>query len=244
MIRSRQIISTIAAKARTHDRVASPLKQNKFKETCSKPLNDTQRHYINILKQEDPVIVIAHGAAGSGKTYCATSVALDMINQGRVSRIVLTRPAICVDDEEHGFLPGTLEAKLGPWMLPIFDVLNDKIGKGHVERMIKEGKIEIAPLSHMRGRTFNDAWIILDEAQNTTIGQMKMVLTRIGQGSKLVITGDPSQNDRVDENGLSDLLDRLLELSEYDQDDIRIVEFTERDVERHPVVPFVLSLYS
>lgn len=242
MIRSRQIASTIAAKARTHDRIVNPLKQSKSKEPCnvSRPLNETQRRYINILKQEEPVIVIAHGAAGSGKTYCATSVALDMINQGRVSRMVLTRPAVCVDDEEHGFLPGTLEAKLHPWMLPIFDVLNDKIGKSHVDQMIKEGKIEIAPLSHMRGRTFNDAWIILDEAQNTTVGQMKMVLTRIGQGSKLVITGDPSQNDRADGNGLCDLLGRLTDL---DQENIGIVEFTDRDVERHPVVPFVLSLY-
>lgn len=205
------------------------------------PKNEKQQKYIDMLSSDNPYIVIATGSAGTGKTLLATHIGVKKLIQNDVSKIVITRPAVSVD-EQHGFLPGTLEKKMEPWIRPIFDVLSLHFPKNKIESMMLEQVIEICPLAYMRGRTFDDAWIICDESQNTTINQMMMVLTRIGKDSKVVITGDPNQYDRgYNNNGLSDLIQRV----EYQdiKDNIGIIEFTEDDVERHPVIPIVLDLY-
>lgn len=205
------------------------------------PRNDKQREYIDMLQENVPHIVIATGSAGTGKTMLATHVGVQKLLKNEVSRLVITRPAVSVD-EAHGFLPGSLEKKMEPWMRPIFDALSMHFPKTKIDSMVKEKIVEICPLAFMRGRTFENAWIICDEAQNTTTHQMLMVLTRIGQGSKMVITGDPNQYDRgYDNNGLTDLLQRVKyqDCGEY----IKIVEFGDEDVERHEVIPLVLHLY-
>jgi phosphate starvation-inducible PhoH-like protein len=211
--------------------------------SITQPKNQRQREYIESLRQETPYIVIGCGAAGTGKTFLATSVGLEKLERGEVSKIVLTRPAVCVEGEEHGFLPGTIESKMKPWILPVFDSFQQKIDCFKFEKMIENKQIEIAPLAFMRGRTFENAWIILDEAQNCTVNQMKMVLTRIGNGSKIVITGDPTQHDRQSHDcGLIDLLNRL-DNREFDESMISVTQFTEQDVQRHLVIPHVLALY-
>jgi phosphate starvation-inducible protein PhoH and related proteins len=203
--------------------------------------NDKQRHYVGLLDDKSAHIIIATGSAGTGKTMLATHVGVTKLLNGDVQKIVITRPAVSVD-EAHGFLPGTLEKKMEPWIRPVFDTLSLHFPKNKIDSMMKEKIIEICPLAFMRGRTFEQSWIICDEAQNTTMHQMLMVLTRIGQGSKMVITGDPNQHDRgYSENGLIDLIQRV----QY-QDcgkSIQIVEFDEEDVERHEVIPLVLNLY-
>ena len=203
--------------------------------------NNKQREYLTILDDNKPYIVVATGSAGTGKTMLATHVGIVKLLNDEVKRIIITRPAVSVD-EAHGFLPGTLEKKMEPWMRPIFDTLSLHFPKNKIDAMVKDKIIEICPLAFMRGRTFENAWIICDEAQNTTVNQMLMVLTRIGRGSKIVITGDPAQYDRgFTQNGLTDLIDRI----RYQEcgDNVRIVEFTEDDVERHEVIPLILNLY-
>jgi phosphate starvation-inducible PhoH-like protein len=151
---------------------------------------------------------------------------------------VLTRPAVSVD-EHHGFLPGTLVEKMAPWVRPVMDIFEQYYTPEQLEYMIKDSKLEIAPLAYMRGRTFHNSWIIADEMQLSTVNQMKMLLTRIGDGSKLVITGDVRQCDRgYENNGLLDFMGRLGESSR-----IKIVKFDNADIERHPVVAEVLSIY-
>lgn len=206
------------------------------------PKNDKQRKYVDILSKERPYIVVATGSAGTGKTLLAAHVGVKKLLNEEVERLVITRPAVSVD-EQHGFLPGTLEQKMEPWIRPIFDVLSLHFPRNRIETMMKDQVIEICPLAFMRGRTFDNAWIICDEAQNTTINQMMMVLTRIGKDSKVVITGDPKQYDRgYSNNGLSDLLQRV-EFQENMTENIGVVEFGEEDVERHPVIPIVLEMY-
>lgn len=158
-----------------------------------------------------------------------------------MDRIVITRPAITVDDESHGFLPGTLEHKMKPWMMPIYDVLQLYFNMTQIEKMMSDNLIEVSPLAYMRGRTFENAYILLDEAQNCTTNQMLMALTRIGQNSKLVITGDPIQHDRANMiNGLSDLIEKI---GSSENERIVHVGFSNTDVERHPVIPHILEMY-
>lgn len=209
------------------------------------PKNEKQREYVDMLSADKPYIVIATGSAGTGKTLLATHVGVKKLLQDEVRKIVITRPAVSVD-EQHGFLPGTLEKKMEPWIRPIFDVLSLHFPRNKIESMMKEQIIEICPLAYMRGRTFDNSWIICDESQNTTINQMMMVLTRIGKDSKVVITGDPNQYDRgYNNNGLSDLIQRVEYQDMKDNIGVNIgmIEFTEEDVERHPVIPIVLDLY-
>jgi phosphate starvation-inducible PhoH-like protein len=206
------------------------------------PKNDKQQKYIDMLDTPNPCIVVATGSAGTGKTLLATHIGVTKLLTEEVKKIIITRPAVSVD-EAHGFLPGTLEKKMEPWIRPVFDALSIHFPKNKIENMLKDQIIEICPLAFMRGRTFDNAWIICDEAQNTTINQMLMVLTRIGKDSKVVITGDPNQYDRgYSNNGLSDLLQRL----DYQDcsENIGVVEFTDEDIERHPVIPIVLNLYN
>ena len=203
------------------------------------PRNVNQEDYIAILDDTQTPIAFATGPAGTGKTMLAVQMGIQKFESGEISKIVITRPAVSVD-EQHGFLPGSLKDKMAPWTRPIFDVLEEHWDPKQVEKMIENKEIEIAPLAYMRGRTFKECWIVADEMQNATPEQMKMLLTRIGTGSKIVVTGDLAQHDRgYDNNGLKDFTTKLTDK----HNTIKCVHFTKKDVERHPAVVDVLNIY-
>ena len=205
------------------------------------PRSLAQEHYIDILTDEDCPIAVTSGPAGTGKTYLAMLAAIRAYRTGQVEKIVLTRPAVGVDDERHGFLPGDLNAKMEPWTRPLFDVLKEYYNSKEITRMLDEEILEISPLAFMRGRTFKKSWIIADEMQNATPSQIKMLLTRLGEGSKIVVTGDVKQADRNNQqNGLLNF-DTITNGKEMTF--IRTCRFTNKDIERHPAVAEVLSLY-
>ena len=212
------------------------------KQVVLVPRNLNQETYIEKLLNPSNVIVFGIGPAGTGKTMLAVLAAIKEYKDGTVDRIVVTRPAVGVDDEKHGFLPGDLNSKMEPWTRPIFDVIQEYYSPNEVKKMLEEGVIEISPLAFMRGRTFKKAYIIADEMQNATPNQMKMLLTRIGDDSRMVVTGDIQQTDRREaQNGLIDF-GRLFEQFANSQF-IRMVNFTHGDIERHPAVSEVLSIY-
>jgi phosphate starvation-inducible PhoH-like protein len=206
------------------------------------PKSRNQETYIDLLSDPNKLIVFATGPAGTGKTMLAVLAAMRAFRAGECSRIIITRPAVGVDDEKHGFLPGDLNQKMEPWTRPIFDVFHEYYKPQDTTRMLEDQQIEISPLAYMRGRTFKNAWIIADEMQNATPGQMKMLLTRLGENSKLVVTGDTRQADRKEnDNGLLDfqrLVDQYRECR-Y----VAGVEFTGKDIARHPAVVEVLKIY-
>ncbi|WP_138415726.1 PhoH family protein [Aquibacillus sediminis] len=196
-----------------------------------------QRDYITAIKTHD--LVFGIGPAGTGKTYLAVVMAVNALKKGLVKRIILTRPAVEAG-ESLGFLPGDLKEKVDPYLRPLYDALHDVLGNEHTLRLIERGTIEIAPLAYMRGRTLDDAFVILDEAQNTTPAQMKMFLTRLGFGSKMVITGDITQVDlpKGVQSGLRAVETRLA--------NIKGIEFTylqQSDVVRHPLVQKIIDAY-
>lgn len=204
------------------------------------PKNLTQEDYLALLDDDTKNIVFATGPAGTGKTMLGVLAAVRALKNGDCEKIVVTRPAVSVD-EQHGFLPGTLIEKMAPWTRPIFDVFEDYYTPKEITSMIEDGVIEVAPLAYMRGRTFKDAYIIADEMQNATSNQMKMLLTRIGANSRIIVTGDLAQHDRgYDNNGLKDFIS-LLKASDTNR--IGFVEFKKQDVERHPAVQEVLNIY-
>lgn len=205
------------------------------------PKSRNQERYILDLLDTSQHIVIAHGPAGTGKTYLAMQAAIKAFRNHECDRIVLTRPAVGVEDEKHGFLPGDINAKMEPWTRPLFDILRLYYNARDISRMLEEGMIEISPLAFMRGRTFKDSWIIADEMQNATPGQIKMLMTRIGEHSKIVITGDTEQADRHGaHNGLLDLCNRLTDKSVHG---MTVCGFEGRDIQRHPIIDSVLDLY-
>jgi phosphate starvation-inducible protein PhoH and related proteins len=206
------------------------------------PKSISQETYIDLLTDWEKLIVFATGPAGTGKTMMAVLAGLKALKEGEVQKIIITRPAVEVDEEKHGFLPGDLTMKMEPWTRPIFDVIQEYYSPRDVARMVDEQIIEISPLAYLRGRTFKNAWIIFDEAQNSTVNQMKMVLTRLGDNSKMVITGDLRQQDRkfVLDNGLKDFIERL---AQSRSGMISTVDFGVKDIQRHPVVKEVLNLY-
>jgi phosphate starvation-inducible PhoH-like protein len=163
-----------------------------------------------------------------------------LFQEGVVDKIIVTRPAVSVD-EDLGFLPGTLNEKMAPWTRPIFDVLGEYYKQTDIAKMLEDGTIEISPLAYMRGRTFKNAYIIADECQNTTANQMKMLLTRLGEGSKMVVTGDLAQADRMNDNGLIEFCNLLSKKPGLKH--IDIVQFDHKDIERHDAVKEVLSIY-
>jgi phosphate starvation-inducible protein PhoH and related proteins len=196
-----------------------------------------QRHYVNAIKSRD--LVFGIGPAGTGKTYLAVVMAVTALRNGTVSKIILTRPAVEAG-ESLGFLPGDLKEKVDPYLRPLYDALHDILGTEHTLRLIERGTIEIAPLAYMRGRTLDDAFVILDEAQNTTQAQMKMFLTRLGFGSKMIITGDTSQIDlpKGAKSGLVEAEKILKDVS-----GISLVHLEQADVVRHPLVGRIIEAY-
>ena len=192
------------------------------------PLNDMQAMYLKALQASDQVIVC--GYSGTGKTYIAATYAANMYAMKIVDKIILTRPNVSVG-KDLGYFPGTLEEKFAPWAAPVLDVLNEQLGKGVVETGVKNGNIEMAPMSTMRGRSFHDAFIILDEAQNTTIQEVKMFLTRIGKNCKVVINGDIKQSDIQSQSGLS----KIIHLAKKNNMSVPIIEFGVGDIVRSDI---------
>lgn len=196
-----------------------------------------QRYYVTAMKKND--LVFGIGPAGTGKTYLAVVMAITALKNGDVKRIILTRPAVEAG-ESLGFLPGDLKEKVDPYLRPLYDAMNDVLGSEHTLRLLERGTIEIAPLAYMRGRTLDDSYVILDEAQNTTSEQMKMFLTRLGFGSKMVITGDITQVDlpKGKQSGLRMAQKLLSGIA-----GINIVHLSQTDVVRHPLVQRIIDAY-
>ena len=230
-------------RAATHDNTINfndYVQAKKTVQLIPKSLN--QEHYIELLTDPSKHIVFSTGPAGTGKTMLATLAGVKALKEGSVKKIILTRPAVGVDDERHGFLPGDITAKMEPWTRPLFDVIAEYYSPREVARMLDEQVIEISPLAYMRGRTFKNAWVVADEMQNATPGQIKMLLTRLGEHSKIVVTGDTRQADRCDrDNGLLDFT-RLVE--SYQQSMyVAGVKFVKKDIARHPAVREILEIY-
>lgn len=197
-----------------------------------------------ILDLIDPKVCIsvAVGPAGTGKSYLAILAALKALRHGECRRVVLTRPAVGVEDEKHGFLPGDLNKKMEPWTRPLLDIIKEFYSPKDIAKMIEDEIIEISPLAFMRGRTFKNAWIVADEMQNATPNQIKMLLTRIGDNSKIVVTGDVEQTDKTtSNNGLMDLVARL-QANPYPG--LSVAQLGVKDVQRHPIIGSVLKMYS
>jgi phosphate starvation-inducible PhoH-like protein len=204
------------------------------------PKSLSQETYLLKLNDPNKMIVFAIGPAGTGKTMLAVQWAIDQLKYGSADKIIITRPAVSVD-EEHGFLPGDLNEKMAPWTKPIFDVIAENFNAREIENFIKEGVIETSPLAYMRGRTFKNAVVVADEMQNATPSQMKMLLTRLGTGSKMVVTGDLQQADRPSNNGLLEFLGLYNNFQGHRYVDL--VKFDIQDVERHEAVKEILSIY-
>jgi phosphate starvation-inducible PhoH-like protein len=201
------------------------------------PRSPNQAAYLRAIDRHD--LVFALGPAGTGKTYLAVAAAVSLLRQRRVDRMILSRPAVEAG-EKLGFLPGDLREKVDPYLRPLYDALQDMLPEGKLESRIETGLIEIAPLAYMRGRTLSNAVVILDEAQNTTPSQMKMFLTRLGENSRMVVTGDPTQTDLPPgmPSGLADAVDKLDGVP-----GIGIVRFDQGDIVRHPLVTEIIHAY-
>ena len=218
----------------------SPNEKASFEQKFTKPKNKSQEIYTSILRNKHKKIVVANGPAGTGKTLFATEYGIRHFFSGSYEKLIFTRPSVSVD-EDLGYLPGTLEDKMAPWIRPIYDILYQFISVKEVQTLLEDKIIEIAPLGFMRGRTFKNAWIVADEMQNCTMSQMKMLLTRMGENSRLVITGDLDQHDKRDElNGLEDFLRRFRGKR---SSSISSFEFDKEDIQREEVVKEVLDIY-
>ena len=219
----------------------SPKEHKNFDSKFTKPINSNQEEYVNTLKNMNKKIIIVSGPAGTGKTLFATEFGVRNFLLGTYEKLIFTRPSVTVD-EELGFLPGTLEQKIEPFIRPIYDILYKFITPNEVKQLIEEKFIEIAPLGYMRGRTFKNCWIVADEMQNSTVSQMKMLLTRIGENTRMIITGDLEQHDRGEElNGLEDFLNKF---KGKRSSSIQSIEFDKNDIQREEIIKEVLDIYS
>ena len=215
-------------KTRKHkqiERVQDRFKKDGPTKEPLKALTKRQGQYIKAVYTGEQVFTL--GPAGTGKTYIAAMIAADMLADGKIEKIVLSRPAVGVD-EEHGFLPGSIQQKIAPWIVPFTEVMQKRLGKDRFRQAMSNGEIEVVPIAYMRGRTFNNALVFLDEAQNTTYSQIKMFLTRIGENSKVIVNGDIRQTDLEGTSGLA----AVLAMIESYQLPIPVVEFTNEDVVR------------
>lgn len=204
-------------------------------------LTPNQLRYMKQLQNPSKSIFFVSGPAGTGKTALACRHAARLLKKKKIDKIIITKPAVSVD-EEHGFLPGDIKKKMAPWLLPITDALEENMEKTQVEALLRKDVIEIAPIAYMRGRTFKNSFILGDEMQNSTPSQIKMVMTRLGENSQMVITGDVSQHDRkLEENGMADFLYRI-----RDAEDLKYIDHIvlgNEDIMRHPAVAEVLGFY-
>ena len=215
--------------------------KNNVHEYKVRPKTPGQEMYWEDLQNNNIKVLLSVGPAGTGKTFLACHHAVNMLQNNYIEKIILTRPLVSAD-EEMGFLPGDLMHKMDPWTKPLFDVLKERYTTYEIESFLKKEVIEICPLAYMRGRTFKNALIIADEMQNATPSQMKMLLTRLGEGSKMIITGDTRQADRKeDDNGLLDFIRLVDEYCECKF--VSGVEFVNKDIQRHPAVLEVLKIY-
>ena len=208
------------------------------------PKTINQEKYVNILDDSKVKIVIVVGPAGTGKTMFACLKAINLLKNGKISKIVITRPVVTAD-EEIGFLPGNIVTKMDPWTKPIFDLFLETYSKVELDSLIRDNIIEICPLAFMRGRTFKNAFIIADEMQNSSPNQMKMLLTRIGKRTNMVVTGDLQQSDIPKENGLNDIVSKFKTFNHANNEttQIEIIELNNMDIERSDVVKKVIQIY-
>ena len=204
-----------------------------------KPMGKNQAEYCHLLADKDVSVLVGVGPAGCGKTAFACHAAVRALHMGEVDRVVLTRPLVSVD-EELGFLPGSMKQKMDPWIRPMMDIMNEFYTVNEIRKLMEDGTIEISPLAYMRGRTFHRSFLIADEMQNSSPNQMLMMLTRLGEGSRMVITGDLLQSDRGEENGLADFYRRAKTCNDST---IQYVNFGIDDVQRSRVVASILRLY-
>jgi phosphate starvation-inducible PhoH-like protein len=234
-------MAKVSPQRHSHDHTSAPVVKfgnRNYKRIDILPRNTAQETYVEALMEKR--MVFAVGPAGTGKTLLAVLKAIKSLRDGDIIKVIITRPAVSVD-EKHGFLPGDLNQKMEPWTRPIFDVFEEYYGLMETKRMLEEGTIEIAPLGFMRGRTFKHSYIIADEMQNATPDQTKMLLTRIGEGSRMIITGDLKQHDRgFEKNGLKDFLERL---AACNKDSMAVCTFGIQHIERDPLVADVLEIY-
>lgn len=200
-----------------------------------RPQSDNQKRLMAAIDSAN--LVVAVGPAGTGKTYLAIAKAVEALEEGKIGRIVLSRPAVEAG-ESLGFLPGDLQDKLAPYLRPLYDALSERLGAKRLKQALTDGSIEIAPVAYMRGRTLNNCFIVIDEAQNCTYGQIKMLLTRLGWHSTMVLTGDPDQTDLLPGmSGLADIAGRLETLP-----DVSVVRLGDKDIVRHPLVASMLTV--
>jgi phosphate starvation-inducible PhoH-like protein len=214
-----------------------------------RPRSDNQKQYVTYLNNASVPIVFGIGPAGCGKTLFACVSAIDGLKRGLFQKIVLTRPIVPVEEEELGFLPGTLVKKMDPWTRPLMDIFLEYFPQHEIDFMLASGVIEISPLAYMRGRTFKRCFIIADEMQNSSPNQMLMLTTRIGEGSKMVITGDLKQSDRCADNGLLDIMNKIKAYKGRtdvvsDSVGIEMVEMNKGDIERSPIVSKILEIFN
>ena len=212
------------------------------------PKTQNQINYVKCLNEESSKIIVATGPAGTGKTLFACLKAIDLLNKHEINKVIITRPVVTVE-EELGFLPGNIVSKMDPWTRPIFDLFLEYYSKKQLDNMVHENQIEISPLAFMRGRTFKNAFVIADEMQNSSPNQMKMLTTRIGTNSKMVITGDMQQSDLKTNNGLSELIQKIKTYdNEYASSSIekmiQLVTLDGGDIERSEVVKKIIEIYN
>lgn len=199
-----------------------------------------QQELIDVLGNEKIPIVVVTGPAGTGKTLISTSFAIESFENGKYEKIVICRPNVAVDDRDIGYLPGNILEKMAPWTRPFEDIFLEYYKKTEYMKMLEEGLIEIVPLAYIRGRTFKNSFVIIDEAQGTTPNSILSILTRIGENSKYVITGDLKQSDFLHKNGLNDFVERI---KNKELKFIKLIEFSKDDIQRHPAISEVLDLY-